>query len=62
MPIKSNTNRMGKNTKQVCLSDEDAELLEKALKEYNMPESAFLKRIISDWLFANKLKLQDKNG
>ena len=44
------------------MSDEDAELLEKALKEYNMPESAFLKRIISDWLFANKLKLQDKNG
>ena len=53
---------MGKNTKQVCLSDEDAELLEKALKEYNMPKMAFLKRIISDWLFANKLKMQDKNG
>ncbi len=51
---------MGKNTKQVCLSDEDAELLEKAIKEYDMPESAFLKRIISDWFFANKLQLNNK--
>jgi len=53
---------MGKNTKQVCLSDEDAELLKKALKKYKMKESPFLKRIISDWLFANKLQLQNKNG
>jgi hypothetical protein len=52
---------MGKNTKQVCLTDEDAKLLEKALEKYDMDVSAFLKRIISDWLFANKLHLQDKN-
>ncbi len=51
---------MGKNTKQVWLNDEDAELLEKALKKYKMSESAFLKRIISDWFFSNKLQLQDK--
>lgn len=51
---------MGKNTKQVCLNDEDAKLLEKALQKYNMGESPFLNRIISDWLFENKLKLEEK--
>ena len=51
---------MGKNTKQVCLNDEDSQLLEEAIKKYNMPESTFLKRIISDWLFQNKLQLENK--
>lgn len=47
---------MGKNTKQVCLSDEDAELFESARKKYDMKESSLLKEIIHAWLFANKLQ------
>ncbi len=51
---------MGKNTKQVCLNDEDYELFEKAVKRYKMKESALLKEIIHSWLFQNKLQLQNK--
>lgn len=58
--LKGNTLIMAKNPKQVCLSDEDARLLKIALKKYNMKESPFLKRIISDWLFSNKLQLEQK--
>lgn len=51
---------MGKNTKQACLNDEDAELFEKACKKYNLPKSTLLTRIISNWLFNRKLELEDK--
>ncbi len=51
---------MGKNTKQVCLNDEDSELFEIAVKKYDMKESALLKEIIHSWLFSNKLLLQNK--
>lgn len=51
---------MGKNTKQVCLSDEDAELFEKAKEKYDMKESTLLARIVSDWLFSIKLQLEKR--
>jgi hypothetical protein len=51
---------MGKNTKQVCLTDEDDKLFEKAVKQYNMDKSALLQEIVHAWLFANKLKLEEK--
>ena len=51
---------MGKNTKQICLSDEDAELFEKAVKKYDMKESTLLKKIIGSWLFSVKLQLEEK--
>jgi len=51
---------MGKNTEQVCLSDEDADLFNKAYIKYNMDKSALLKEIIHAWLFSNKLKLNEK--
>ncbi len=51
---------MGKNTRQVCLSDEDVKLFEKAKKKYNLPTSTLLTRIISNWLFDRRLELEDK--
>jgi len=51
---------MGKNTEQVCLSDEDAILFKKAYIKYKMDKSALLNEIIHAWLFANKLKLEEK--
>lgn len=54
------TFNMGKNTIQVCLSDDDAELFKKAKQKYNMDKSALLKEIIHSWLFSNKLQLEDK--
>jgi len=51
---------MGKNTKQICLSEEDAELFEKAVKKYGIDKSKLLNEIVHAWLFANKLKLEEK--
>lgn len=51
---------MGKNTEQVCLNDEDAKLFRKAYKKYKLDRSTLLNEIIHAWLFANKLKLQEK--
>ena len=51
---------MGKNTVQVCLTEDDAKLFEKAVKKYGIGDSKLLKEIIHAWLFANKLKLEEK--
>lgn len=51
---------MGKNTKQVCLNDEDARLFEKAVRKYNTKKSTLLTRIVSNWLFDRRLELEEK--
>lgn len=51
---------MGKNTKQVCLNEDDAKLFEKAVDKYGLKESTLLNEIVHAWLFANKLKLEEK--
>ena len=51
---------MGKNTKQVCLTEDDSNLFEIAVKKYGVGESKLLKEIVHAWLFANKLKLEEK--
>lgn len=51
---------MGKNTEQICLKEEDSKLFERAVKKYSMKKSALLNEIVHAWLFANKLKLDEK--
>jgi len=51
---------MGKNTKQVCLTDDDARLFEKAVKKYKTKKSTLLKEIIHIWLFERRLQLEEK--
>ena len=42
------------------LEEEDKGLFEKAVKKYGIGDSKLLKEIIHAWLFANKLKLDEK--
>lgn len=51
---------MAKNTEQVCLCDDDAELFKSACKKYKMKKSALLNKIVSGWLFDNKISLIEK--
>ncbi len=44
----------------VYLDPEDKELFKKAVKKYGLGDSKLLKEIIHAWLFANKLKLEEK--
>lgn len=44
------------------LDTDDKKLFEKAVKKYGMGKSELLKRIISNWLFENKLQIGNKNG
>ncbi len=50
-----------KNGVMVYLKEEDKKLFEKAVKKYKMGQSELLKKIIANWLFANKLQIQNKN-
>lgn len=44
----------------VYLDNEDKELFKKAVKKYKIGDSKLLKEIIHAWIFANKLKLEEK--
>jgi len=43
------------------LKGNDKKLFEKAVKKYGMNKSELLKRIIGNWLFENKLQLENQN-
>lgn len=51
-----------KNGVMVYLKEEDKKLFEKAVEKYKMGQSELLKKIVGNWLFQNKLQIENKNG
>ena len=49
-----------KNGVTAYLNDEDKKLFDIAVKQYGIGHSKLAKKIISNWLFGNKLQLTKK--
>jgi len=45
------------NQIQFTSTPEDINLLEEAAKKYNLSKSGLIQKIVSSWLFANKLQI-----
>ena len=45
---------------QICfvLKEDDLNMLKKAIKKYKLGQSELVRKIISNWLFENKLNLE----
>ena len=56
----SEISRVLKNGVMVYLKEEDKKLFNKAVKKYKMGQSEILKKIIGNWLFENKLQIEQK--
>ena len=62
--IKAHSYKMvAKHPETINFTDEEEyKLFLKAVEMYNLPKSEFMRRIISNWLFQNKLQIESYNG